>query len=128
MEEAASRRGVQRGPPCAPLEDVMTAQDGFRTRRVKIQGPDQTYRGTLQSRSTAEESSWRKHGEAAERCTPEGKDGKGAVGTGELCTLSQRLLKEWWDRRQSVSEPPITRRKRESVSIASLISVTREFH
>ena len=55
---------------------------------------------------------------------PKRQKGKGADGTDKLSVLSQRLLKGWRDKRQSVSEPP--RSKRESELIASSISATRE--
>ena len=122
----------QRVPPYAPLEEILTAQDGSNKRRTKIHSrPDQVYPSTLRTKRASGQSSSRKHGEAAERCTSEGRERKrngsarqGAHGTGKLGALSQRLLTGWRDRRQSVSEPP--RSKRDSKLIASLISATRE--
>ena len=79
-------------------------------------------------KSTAGRSvSW-KHFEAAARDASDGRERSrqgNTHGAIKSSATPQRLLKRLRDRRECVSEPPITRNERESEVVASLIKVVQ---
>ena len=99
----------QGNPPYAPLEEILTTQDGSNKRRTKIQylikhtlvlcGPKvpqaRAPRGNM-ARQLNDAILKAEKGKERER-------GKGADGTGKLSTLSQRLLEGWRDSTASLN-------------------------
>ena len=92
---------------------------------------------TLRGNSGAGRSSSWQNGETTERGSPEGRerkrkgsdgsDGSDARWRQQIERSVAKLLIRWRDRRDCVSEPPISRNERESELVASLINVTRQF-
>ena len=118
----------QRFPHLALKEVMATTQgDSSRNRRMHTQELIMARRCTLRgTRSSGQGSAWNL-GKTAARCASEGRErkGNGVVPMTPVGAESQRLLKRWRDRRQCVSEPPMSRNERESELVASLVRVAQ---
>ena len=112
--KTSSRKNCCRVPHLALKEVMATTQgDPSHKRRMHTQEPIMARRFTLWgTRASGQGFAW-KHGKTATRCAPEGREriGMGADGASKLSAVSQRLLKRWRDRRESVAEPPINKKR-----------------
>ena len=107
------------------LEEVLTAQDGSHKRRITIQDIIRHIHILCGARAQQGRAPRGNMVRQLSDASPKVEKGRGWGAKGRVpMELSQRLLKEWRDSRQSITERP--RRKRESELIASLISATRE--